>query len=279
MGEDEAAKLKEQGGMGFRDLYSFNLAMLSRQAWRLLQDPDSLCGRVLRAKYFPNGDILSAVPVSGMSYIWRSILKGIEVIREGMIWRVGSGENIRIWDDPWVLRGPTRRPRSNQGHHLLTRVVELIKPDVHEWDEQLVRQTFSAEDADAILCIPICEQHDDFVAWHYDSKGLFSVTSAYRVHVDMLLRQSNVQRGENSSGSAWREKVWQAIWSVNCPAKVHHFLWRFAHNSHPLRMNIARRGVELDTRCTVRCRLFEDGRHLFLRCKEVKNFWRSIQLE
>jgi hypothetical protein len=157
--------------------------------------------------------------------------------------------------------------------------VELIKPDVHEWDEQLVRQTFSAEDADAILCIPICEQHDDFVAWHYDSKGLFSVTSAYRVHADMLLRQSNVQRGENSSGSAWREKVWQAIWSVNCPAKVHHFLWRFAHNSHPLRMNIARRGVELDTRCTVRCRLFEDGRHLFLRCKEVKNFWRSIQLE
>ena len=53
---------KSEGGMGFRDLYSFNLAMLAKQCWRLITDPDSLCARVLKAKYYPNGSLLQATP-------------------------------------------------------------------------------------------------------------------------------------------------------------------------------------------------------------------------
>ena len=41
---------KNIGGMGFRDLHSFNLAMLAKQSMRLLSNPDSLCAQVLRAK-------------------------------------------------------------------------------------------------------------------------------------------------------------------------------------------------------------------------------------
>lgn len=70
---------KKLGGLGFRDIYAFNLAMLSKQGWRLIQDPDSLCARILKAKYFPNSSCLEAVPKSGMSYSWRSILRGIEL--------------------------------------------------------------------------------------------------------------------------------------------------------------------------------------------------------
>ena len=51
---------KNEGGMGFRDFHSFNLAMLAKQGWRLINDPESLCARVLRAKYYPNGDLLKA---------------------------------------------------------------------------------------------------------------------------------------------------------------------------------------------------------------------------
>jgi hypothetical protein len=214
-----------------------------------------------------------------MSYVWRSILKGVEIIKEGMIWRVGSGENINMWNDPWILSEQSRKPSSLQGQNVITHVSELIDPVNNIWDEQLVRQTFSQFDAEVILRIPICEQHDDFIAWHFDSKGLFTVKSAYRVHLDILQRQSNTIRGESSLGLVWREKVWKSIWDVHCPSKVHHFLWRFSHNSHPMRMNIGRRGIELDTRCAVCCRLFEDGGHLFLRCKELKRFWIAAKLE
>jgi hypothetical protein len=49
---------KNEGGMGFQDFHSFNLAMLAKQVWRLVTDRDSLCATILRAKYYPNGDIL-----------------------------------------------------------------------------------------------------------------------------------------------------------------------------------------------------------------------------
>ena len=75
---------KDKGGMGFRDLHIFNMAMLARQCWRLLQNPDSLCCEVLKALYFPTTSILEAKAKPGISYTSRSILKGVELLKEGI---------------------------------------------------------------------------------------------------------------------------------------------------------------------------------------------------
>jgi hypothetical protein len=87
---------KDSGGMGFRDLHCFNLAMLAKQVWRLLSEPESLCARVLRAKYFPDGRLLNAKLKSGSSFTWQSILAGLECFKRGYIWRVGDGSQINI---------------------------------------------------------------------------------------------------------------------------------------------------------------------------------------
>ena len=88
---------KEEGGLGFRDLYEFNIVMLARQAWRMLANPGSLCARVLKALYFPTSSLLEAVTKPGISYRWRSILKGVSLLKEGLIWRIGDGMNVNIF--------------------------------------------------------------------------------------------------------------------------------------------------------------------------------------
>jgi hypothetical protein len=95
--------------MGFRDFHSFNLAMLSKQIWRLVTDRDSLCAKVLGAKYYPNGNLLSAGPKSGSSFTWQSIVASIPTFKQGYIWRVGTGENINIYTDPWIPSSPNRQ--------------------------------------------------------------------------------------------------------------------------------------------------------------------------
>ncbi|KAL0442405.1 UNVERIFIED_CONTAM: hypothetical protein Slati_1963200 [Sesamum latifolium] len=48
------------GGLGFRQLHLFNLAMLAKQLWRIWSYPEKLLSRVLKARYFPRCDVFSA---------------------------------------------------------------------------------------------------------------------------------------------------------------------------------------------------------------------------
>jgi hypothetical protein len=61
-----------------------------------------------------------------------------------------------------------RKPNSLQGF-------ELIDPSTETWDVQLVTQNFCRHDTKLILQIQIRDLYKDFVAWHFDSKGLFTV--------------------------------------------------------------------------------------------------------
>jgi len=60
---------KEYGGMGFRHLFGFNLAMLGKQGWKLQTEPDTIVTRIYKAKYFPRTDFLGARLGHNPSYI------------------------------------------------------------------------------------------------------------------------------------------------------------------------------------------------------------------
>ncbi|KAL0433785.1 UNVERIFIED_CONTAM: putative mitochondrial protein [Sesamum latifolium] len=64
-----------EGGMGFRNLRAFNIALLAKQGWRVMTKPTSLLSRVLRAKYFPHcsfweAPVGSHPPLRGEVYFW-----------------------------------------------------------------------------------------------------------------------------------------------------------------------------------------------------------------
>ena len=45
--------------MGFRSFHSFNLAMLAKNAWNFISNPNTLARRLIKAKYFSHGKFLS----------------------------------------------------------------------------------------------------------------------------------------------------------------------------------------------------------------------------
>jgi hypothetical protein len=55
---DKLLLLKGLGGMDFGDLRCFNQALLARQAWQLIQFPESLYARVLKTRYYPRDELV-----------------------------------------------------------------------------------------------------------------------------------------------------------------------------------------------------------------------------
>jgi hypothetical protein len=65
MGQIDAKKCG--GGLGFKDLRLFNQALLARQAWCLIKYPESLCARMLKAKYYLRRHLLDIAFASNPS--------------------------------------------------------------------------------------------------------------------------------------------------------------------------------------------------------------------
>ncbi|KAK3199433.1 hypothetical protein Dsin_022848 [Dipteronia sinensis] len=120
-------------GLGFKDIYLFNQALLAKQAWRIFHNQDSLVARILKSKYFKTDDFLQADLKIGRSHTWRSIVWGKKLLLQGLRWRVGNGYDIKVFIDSWLPRHASFKPISLCRDVNMT-VAELIDKDRHCWD-------------------------------------------------------------------------------------------------------------------------------------------------
>jgi hypothetical protein len=159
----------------------FNQVLLARQAWHLLIKPDSLCASILRARYYPNGRLEDIMFAGHASTSWQAIQYGLELLKKGLVWRVGNGSQIRIWRDPWLPGPSSYMLVSAQGNCRLRRVSDLLL-DNGEWNQVLLQKHLSIMDIEEIMKIKVSSrEHDNFLAWAPDRHGIFSVKSAYRL--------------------------------------------------------------------------------------------------
>ena len=93
---------KDEGGLGFQDVKTFNLALLAKQGWRLQTCMNSLVHRVLKSHYFPNGDFLSVQLGNNPSPTWRSIMSTQSMVQHDIHWQVGNGQSINVCNDKWL---------------------------------------------------------------------------------------------------------------------------------------------------------------------------------
>lgn len=165
---------KSKGGMGFQDMYAFNLALVMKQAWRIFRNEDSLAGSVLRAKYFRNGSFLEAAKGRNPSYFWSCLCEAKEVLKQGLYWRVGDGKKIRVWKDKWICDMGNMCPEKNiedvDENELVTK---YINQNNNTWNEELIDNMFSSNEAAAIKRIPISKIGlEDKLNWYPQNEKL-----------------------------------------------------------------------------------------------------------
>jgi hypothetical protein len=132
--------------------------------------------------------------------------------------------------------------------------------------------------------MPLRANVDDFIAWHFDTKGEYSVKQAYKLQVQ--LNEINLNGGQSGSNfvvgnlEGGGDDCWRRIWRVPCPPKIHMFIWRLSHNSLTLRPNLVKRGVQIESvKCLFCNNDVEEGAHLFVKCRYVKEVWHCLGME
>ena len=255
--------------MGFKDLCKFNEAMLAKHVWRLTHDTDSLFYKVYKAKYFPNGSVFEAKSATG-SFAWKSILHSKNLIERNGRWRVGDGENIRIFQDAWL-------PNSNAGKILFHKNVlapsttadGLIDPNSGWWNLGLIDQCFYPLDAKKIISLPLCitPQTDSFV-WTAEKNGSYSMKSGYKILCE------DQQTGEAVSDlTETQRNFWKGIWKLKLPNKIKHFLWKSCTNSLPTKENLMRRTIIQENVCHLCSDHPADANHALWGCFRVRQVW------
>ncbi|KAG8485872.1 hypothetical protein CXB51_019202 [Gossypium anomalum] len=173
MGWEKMCYPKGMGSMGFRNLHLFNLALLGRQ--------DTLCFKVLSAKYFPNGDVFSYKRCDKPSFTWVSIAKAVDALKDGFIWQVGDGNKIDLRRDHWGVDGiieesVCRSPFTNNERN----VKDLWDHDNRRWNRERVIEIYGDYLGDCVSNLPIPHNGiKDTRTWIQNPHGIYTSKSAY----------------------------------------------------------------------------------------------------
>jgi ribonuclease HI len=263
---------KENGGMGFRDLVSFNRALLAKQCWRLLKFPESLTAKILKAKYYSQHSLMEAKLGSKPSFAWRSIFGARDLIEAGTIWRIGNGQDVNIWGVAWIplqstfkIQSPPKLLNPNGKVH------ELVDWENFRWKQNLLEELFSTEEVAAINSIPVSHtDQPDIQYWRGTNSGEFSVKSAYHLSKDL-------ERRRIPEGSVRREesRLWKRIWSLSIPNTAKNFFWRACQNVLPTKDALMRRKVVKDPYCPICENEPETVLHALWDCPAARDVWGS----
>lgn len=195
-----------------------NSALLAKQAWQVIQNPNALWIRVLKALYFPNCDFSKATRKRNESWAWASLVHGKEVVLDSARWLVSSGNRIDIRKDKWLALGDAIE--INEGSTLRW-VKDLIDPVTKTKDIATIRRNFPVSTAKRILQTPIAWNYGlDVLWWPASKSGEFSVKSGYFQIRKKGQRVSSIP----SSSYGIDNSIWKIIWSIKVLQKIKIFL-------------------------------------------------------
>uniref|UniRef100_A0A803LSC1 Reverse transcriptase zinc-binding domain-containing protein n=1 Tax=Chenopodium quinoa TaxID=63459 RepID=A0A803LSC1_CHEQI len=227
---------------------------------------DSLTHKVMKSHYFKSSDVIRANRGHDPSFVWRSIWNAKGVFPDGMVWKVGDGRDIKVWEDNWLVKeeGPIilhQCPNSNAN----MKVAELLDEESGEWNANMVRTMLGAENVARVLAVPLsANPTKDTIYWRLTNNGEFIVRSCY-----WLARLGN----ENSAPSVSSGKCWRSIWRLQGPPKLRFFIWSVVRGNIAVKERLCQRHITTNTTCQVCHHPNETVLHSLFYCSYARRIW------
>ncbi|XP_060962040.1 uncharacterized protein LOC133032190 [Cannabis sativa] len=256
---------KMEGGLGFRNFIHFNQAVLAKQAWRLFQNHNSLLFRVLKGRYFPRNDFLSAATGGASSLTWQGICWGRELLKKGIRKKVGNGFSISCANDPWIPGNLIFTPIFYSGIPNSV-VADYITPD-REWNFSKLSADFSSVDVGRILSLPLSNNASpDYWIWH-GTGGEYEVKSCYFFACSS---SADTYESVSNPNTAW----WKSFWQLKLPPKVKIFSWKAIHNALPVAAELFKKKSLTSASCSLCLNAWESVGHALFSCKHARHVWK-----
>ncbi|XP_074373436.1 uncharacterized protein LOC141713760 [Apium graveolens] len=215
MSWENMSKHKHVGGLGFKSLRDFNMAMLGKQCWRLITNPDSLVARVYKARYYANEEFINTKLGYSPSFIWRSILEAKRVIAAGSCWRIGNGKDINIRLQPWLGNADNPYITTESPSIDNEKIAALMQLDAKTWDVKIIQDIFNDRDQGCIINTRIEQDLEKDV-------GVLSrmATTLFVVLTDCYNHKMEggvIVQTQNSGKQFGTLKLLLRCWSIFCP--------------------------------------------------------------
>ena len=254
--------------MGIRNLKNQSKALRIKWLWKYSKEPQSLWGKVIKAKYGEENNWVSKkVRTSYGVSVWKSIRELWPIMKNHSSIRVNNGRNTSFWNDNWLGIGSLKERypdmfglaqnqhktvadmRSCQGWEI------ALRRQLNDWE--ITRLTDLYKELEAFTGL---QEGLDSIWWKRHNRGVYRVKDAYKI-----------LNHDNQQVDTW---PWKHIWKTKIPYKVACFTWLLAKEAVLTQDNLIKRGISLCSRCFLCGENAETVNHLFLHCKITDQLWK-----
>ncbi|GKC52468.1 RNA-directed DNA polymerase, eukaryota [Tanacetum coccineum] len=232
---------KEKGGLGVSSLYALNRGLMFKWVWRFLTQSTSLWARVIKAIHGDDGKLEK---------------------------QLGNGDKTAFWEDVWIVSSALKvlYPRMyaletcksvKVGTKLAHSSLDFSfcrRPRGGVQQEQYGALSGQVHD---VTLVPL----SDRCKWSLENSGDFSVASVRKMIDDKMLPDVTTK----------------PRWIKSDPIKVNVHAWKVKIDLLPTRLNISRRGMDIDSiTCSICDSGVESSSHVFFTCHMVRDIIRKI---
>ncbi|KAE8719436.1 protein ETHYLENE INSENSITIVE 3-like isoform 1 [Hibiscus syriacus] len=212
----------ENGGLGLWSLRAQNEAFLIKLCYNFLIRPNSMREKIIRAKYKVKEMMPLSINSRNGSFVWKSLSKVWNHIRENVCWSIGDGQKTSFWHDVWINDMGFLQENVSTAHvpdSLAT--VRDFTLNSGDWNLPLLRQILPEDVVQRIFAMPPPSDlyGSNIPIWRWDQSGICSVKSAFN-----LLNKDN-----------WdpRDYKWKIAWDFRGPQRIRSFIWLDSSTPRP----------------------------------------------